>query len=114
MTSEISGDIFEKRFLDFSSLNFLSRDLVDSALTTKTSNIRHIKPQNLNVIRLVVAVVFAQSIEAKWQVENEDVVGAAPTGDAPTRPEWSTILSPTDVRLILEVWVYICFDTGLI
>ena len=33
------------------------------------------------------AVVFAQSNEAKWEVENEDVVGAAPTGDAPTTSE---------------------------
>ena len=29
-------------------------------------------------------VVFAQSIEARCSVDNEDVVGAAPTGDAPT------------------------------
>ena len=35
-------------------------------------------------------VVFAQSIEAMCLVENEDVVGAAPTGDAPTTSEWST------------------------
>ena len=35
------------------------------------------------------AVVFAQYmyIEAKCQMENEDVVGAAPTGDAPTTSE---------------------------
>ena len=33
------------------------------------------------------AVVFAQSIEARCYVENEDVVGAAPTGDAPTTSE---------------------------
>ena len=49
------------------------------------------------------AVVFAQSIEARCQVENEDVVGAAPTGDAPTTSALSTILLPTKVRLILEV-----------
>ena len=36
-------------------------------------------------------VVFGQSFEAKCSVENEDVVGAAPTGDAPTTSEWSTI-----------------------
>ena len=30
------------------------------------------------------AVVSAQSIETKCYVDNEDVVGAAPTGDAPT------------------------------
>ena len=35
--------------------------------------------------------VFAQYFEAGCQVENEDVVGAAPTGDAPTTSEWSTI-----------------------
>ena len=33
-------------------------------------------------------------------MENEDVVGAAPTGDAPNTSEWSTILLPTKVRLI--------------
>ena len=50
------------------------------------------------------AVVFAQTNEARCLVENEDVVGAAPTGDAPTTSEWSTILLPTMVRLILETW----------
>ena len=49
-------------------------------------------------------VVFAQSIEARYEVENEDVAGAAPTGDAPTTSEWSTILLPTRVRLVLEVY----------
>ena len=39
------------------------------------------------------------------QVENEDVVGAAPTGDAPTTSDWSTL--PTKVRLIFEVLRYI-------
>ena len=36
-------------------------------------------------------------------MENEDVVGAAPTGDARTTSELSTILLPIKVRLILEV-----------
>ena len=49
-------------------------------------------------------VVSAQYIEARCSVENEDVVGAAPTGDAPTTSEWSTILLPTKVRVILQVW----------
>ena len=47
--------------------------------------------------------VFAESLEARYQVENEDVVGAAPTVNAPTTSEWSTILLPTKVRLILEI-----------
>ena len=40
-------------------------------------------------------------------MENEDVVGAAPPGDAPTTAEWSTIQLPIKVRLILETWRYI-------
>ena len=56
------------------------------------------------------AVASAQSIEARYQVENEDVVGAAPIGDAPTTSEWSTILLPSRVRLILEVWRYLYCD----
>ena len=50
------------------------------------------------------AVAFTQSIVARCWVDNEDVVGAASTGDAPTVSEWSTILLPTKVQLILEVW----------
>ena len=53
------------------------------------------------------AAVFDESLEARCQVENEDVFGAAPIGDAPTTSEWSTILLPTKVRLILEVLQYI-------
>ena len=48
--------------------------------------------------------VFAKT---RCKVENEDVVGAAPTGDAPTTSEWSTIFFPTKVCLILEVLRYI-------
>ena len=44
-----------------------------------------------------------QYIEDKRQVDNEDVVGAAPAGAAPTTSEWSTILLPTKVQLILEI-----------
>ena len=42
-------------------------------------------------------------------MENEDVVGAAPTGDAPTTSEWSGIWFSTKVQLILETWWYISF-----
>ena len=48
------------------------------------------------------SVVFAQSIEAMCEIENEDVIGAAQTGDAPTTSELSAILLPTGVRFILE------------
>ena len=58
--------------------------------------------QKLKCFSSRLAVVFAQCIEAKCQVESEDAVGAAPTGDAPTTSEWSTILLATKMRLILE------------
>ena len=51
-------------------------------------------------------VVFAQSTEARCSVKNEDVVGAAPTGDVPTTSEWSAILLATRVRLILDARWY--------
>ena len=43
-------------------------------------------------------------IEAMSEVENEDVVESVPTGNAPTTFEWSAILLPTKVHLILEIW----------
>ena len=52
-------------------------------------------------------VVFAQSAEARCKVENEEVVGAAPTGDAPTTSGWSTILFTIKVQLILEIGQYV-------
>ena len=39
-------------------------------------------------------------------LSDQHAVGAAPTGDAPTTSEWSTIILPTEVWLILEVWRY--------
>ena len=75
--------------------------------TVKPLNIRRTKSQNLNVSRLVLQLSFAPSIKARCEVKNEDVVGAAPTGDAPTTSEWSTILLATKVRLILEVWQWL-------
>ena len=47
-------------------------------------------------------------------MKNEDVVGAAPTGDAPTTSEWSTIQLPTKVRLILETWRYIQYISNTV
>ena len=51
--------------------------------------------------------VSAQSIGVRCQVKDEGVVGAVPTGDAPTTSEWSTILLTVKVHLTLEVWWYI-------
>ena len=45
------------------------------------------KSQNLNVSCLVLQVSLPNPL--KPYVENEDVVWAAPTGDAPTTSEWS-------------------------
>ena len=73
----------------------------------QVSNISSTKSQHLKDSRTV-AAVFAEYLEARCWVENEDVVGTAPTGDAPTTSEWSTILLPTKVRLILNVLRYVC------
>ena len=56
-------------------------------------------------------MVFAKSIEAMCEVENEDAVGAALTGNAPTTSELSTILLPTKLRLILEVLWYVSLSS---
>ena len=42
------------------------------------------------------------------------MVGAAPTGDAPTTSEWSTNLLPTKVRFILDVWRYLSIPVELL
>ena len=39
-------------------------------------------------------------------LKNEDVAGAAATGDAPTTSEWKTFLLPIKVRIMLEIWRY--------
>ena len=58
-----------------------------TSMYRQISNTSRTKSKNLNVSRLVLKVAFAQSIEARCLVESEDVVGAAPTGDAPTTSE---------------------------
>ena len=68
-------------------------------LITVMSNIRRTKSQDLNVSRLVLQLLY----QIRWsQVLNQDVLGAAPTTS-----EWSTILLPTKMCLILEVYRYI-------
>ena len=48
------------------------------------SNIRRTKSPNLNVYRLVLQFALPNPMKPG---ENEDVVGAAPTGEAPTTSE---------------------------
>ena len=69
----------------------------------QTYNISRTKFQKLNVSRLVLQLALLDPLMPGFVVENEDVVEAAPTGDAPTTSEWSTILLPTKVRIILKV-----------
>ena len=40
----------------------------------------------------------------RCQIKNEDVVGAAPTGNTPTTSVWSIIVLPAKVHLILQIW----------
>ena len=76
-------------------------------LSRKTSYIRRPQNQNLNDSRLIMQLPLPTPLRPG--VENEDVVGAAPTGDAPTTSEWSTISLPSKERLISETWRYIIF-----
>ena len=55
----------------------------------KISNIRPTKSQSLNDSRFVMALQFPKPLKPSYQVEIEEVVGAAPTGDALTTSEWS-------------------------
>ena len=68
----------------------------------QTCNISGTKSPKLNVFRFSsrLAVVFVQFIEARCLVENEEVVGAAPTGDAPTISEWPTLFCLQSVTCI--------------
>ena len=63
---------------------------------------RRINLKKLQCFSSRFAAVFAQSIEAGYYVKNEDVVGAAPTGDAPATSGYSAMLLPTK-GLILEI-----------
>ena len=73
----------------------------------KIYNIRRTKSQKINYSRRVLQLSLPNSLKLGYLVENEDLVGAAPTGDAPTTSEWSLILLSTKMRLILEVWRYV-------
>ena len=53
---------------------------------------------------------WSQVLRREWRW---DVVGAAPTGDTPTTFEWSTMLLPTKVRIILEVWRYVLSNVSV-
>ena len=68
---------------------FITHSLFCSYDYSETSNISRMKFANLNVYRLVMPLSLCPlgTIEARCSVENEDVVGAAPTGDAPTTSE---------------------------
>ena len=92
-------NVLHRRFRPVHDIYYaLLRVLVPSGLQYKSHQIPTIKRFSYCLVAF-----FAESLEARCQVENEDVVGAAPTGDAPTTSEWSAILLPTNVRLILEV-----------
>ena len=76
--------------------------ITDCLMYRQVSNIRCTKSQHLKDSRTVLRLSFGESLEARCQVENEDVVRAAPTGDAPTTSECST-------NLILESLRYYFF-----
>ena len=67
----------------------------------KASNLSRTKSKNFNVSCILLQLSSLNPL--KPGVENEDEVGPAPTGDAPTTSELSTSLLLTKVWLILEV-----------
>ena len=69
----------------------------------KTSSISRTKSKNLNVSCILLQLSSLNPLKPGVKLRKEDAVGAAPTSDAPTTSELSTILLPTKVRLILEV-----------
>ena len=71
-------------------LNFLSTNQSDGKMMHLPSYKEHQIPK-LTCFSSRLAVVLAQSIGARCSVENEDIVGAALTGDAPTTSDRSTI-----------------------
>ena len=78
----------------------------------QTSSISSTKSQHLNVSYLILHFCPIQwsplGVKSRMKIY---LVGAAPTGDAPTTSEWSTSILSTKVHLILEVWQYVCHHT---
>ena len=66
----------------------------------QTSNVRHTKSQILNVSCLVFELSLLNPL----------TLSVKSTGDVSNSSEWSTMLLPTKVRLILEVWGHIDQD----
>ena len=86
----------------FPSLSLLTQIwLIDGMkCSVKKKKYKRTKSPNLDVSRLALQLSLPNQLK---QVENEEVVGAAPIGYAPTVSEWLTILLSTEVRLILAV-----------
>ena len=70
----------------------------------KVSNIRRTKSKNWNDSHLVLKSSLPNPLKPGVKSRMKDVVWAAPTADAPNTSEWSTLLLPIKVRLILETW----------
>ena len=104
---EQEGDLClsSHEFLDLHPILYWNLVRTTSSLFYRQiSNISKHQISKLICLSSGLGVVSVQSIEARCQVENEDVVGAVPTGVAPTTSEWSAILLPAKMRLKLEVW----------
>ena len=76
------------------------------------SNIRGTQSPYINISRLVLRLSLPNPLKPGIKLRIEDVVGAAPTGAAPTTSEWSTISLPSNVRFILETLWYLIFVDG--
>ena len=78
------------------------RSILNINIYRQISNISRTKSDYLNVSRFILQLSLPNPLKPGVKVENEDVVGAAPTSDAPNTSEWSTISLPIEVRLVLD------------
>ena len=77
----------------------------------KTHQIPTLKRFSYCLCDCLCRIPWSQMLSREWRcswssADRRCSVGAAPTGDAPTTSEWSTIVLPTKVRLLLEVLQY--------
>ena len=72
----------------------------------KFSNIRRTRSQNLNVSHLILQLFLCNILKPGAIYWSQVLGGYRPICVPPATSEWSTIVLPTKVWLILEVWLY--------
>ena len=79
----------------------------------QTPNIRHTESRSINISWLVLQLSLPNPLKPYVKSRNKDVIGAAPTGNAPNISERPTNLLHTKVRLISKVSLSFSFSAFL-